>query len=170
MARFPDWFQRLDAIVDVIQQTSLDVLGRREIAALFSCSDRDSIRLLHKFGGTHTADALLLPRSSLLSQMEAIRSSAAYATFLRKRHRVAQSLSVAQAETIARHRLIAGSAEFQVGKTLKDLPAGIHLEVGRIVCEFRSAEEFWGLIDVLADIAAQDPIAFEEATTKGNAR
>lgn len=170
MARFPDWFSRLDAIIDVIGQTPLEVLGRREIAALFACSDRDSIRLLHRFGGTRTADALSLPRSSLLSQMETIRTSATYATFLRKRHQVARTLAVAQAETIARHRQIAGSAEFQVGKTLKELPAGVRLEVGRIVCEFRSPDEFWALIDALADLAAQDPGAFEEATTNRDTR
>lgn len=170
MARFPNWFLRLDAIVDVIRQTSLDVLARREIAALFSCSDRDSIRLLHKFGATHSVDALSLPRSSLLTQLETVRLSAAYATFLRQRHQVAQTLAVAQAETVARNRRIAGSAEFQVGKTLKDLPAGIRIEVGRIVCEFRYPEEFWALIDELADIAAQDPSAFEDATTNRKPR
>jgi hypothetical protein len=168
MARFPEWFPRLDAIADVIRQTPLDSFGRREIATLFSCSDRDSIRLLHKFGASHSADALSLPRSSLLTQLEIIRSGAPYASFLRKRHQVAQTLAVAQAETVARNRRIAGSAEFQIGKTLKDLPAGIRIQPGRIICDFQHPDEFWALVDQLADIAAQDPNAFEDATTNRN--
>lgn len=164
MARFPDWFLRLDAIVDVLRQTPIEFFGRRELAALFSCSDRDSIRLLHKFGASHAADSLSLPRGSLLTHLETIRSSPAYATFLRKRHQVAHTLAAAQAENVARHKRIAGSAEFQSGKTLNDLPPGISLQPGRVVCEFQHPDEFWASIDALADIAAQDPRGFEDAT------
>ena len=50
MARHPGWFERLDAIVDLTRQTRAECLGRKEMKALFGCSERDSIRLLHKFG------------------------------------------------------------------------------------------------------------------------
>lgn len=164
MARSPDWFERLDAIVDTTRQMPLESLGRWEMKALFACSERDSIRLLHKFGATVCADALSLPRASLLAQLEAIRAGTAYAAFLRQRQQVAQHLAVAHAENVARRRRIAGSAHFQAGKSLADLPAGVHLEPGRIVCEFAFPEDFWAMIDSLADIAAQDPQAFEDAT------
>ena len=164
MARHPDWFERLDAILDSTRQTPLECLGRNEMKAIFGSSERDSIRLLHKFGATEIADALSLPRSSLLIQLEAIRSGTAYAAFLRQRQQVAQNLAVAHAENVARRRRIAGSVDFQVGKSLADLPAGVRLEPGRIVCEFAYPEDFWAMIDSLADIAAQDPDAFENAT------
>ncbi len=164
MARHPDWFERLDAILDTTRQMPLECFGRQEMKAVFACSERDSIRLLHKFGATKIADALSLPRSSLLAQLGAIQSGMAYSTFLRQRQQVAQHLAVAHAENLARRRRIPGSAEFQAGKSLADLPAGVRLEPGRIVCEFAYPEDFWAMIDSLADIAAQDPDAFEDAT------
>ena len=164
MARHPDWFERLDAILDTTRQMPLECLGRHEMKAIFACSERDSIRLLHKFGATEIADALSLPRSSLLTQLEALQSGTAYSAFLRQRQQVAKHLAVAHAENVARRRRIPGSAEFQAGKSLADLPAGVRLEPGRIVCEFAYPEDFWAIIDALADIAAQDPDAFENAT------
>ena len=164
MARHPDWFERLDAILDIARESPIECLGRQEMKAIFASSERDSIRLLHKFGATEIADALSLPRSSLLTQLEALRSGTAYSAFLRQRQQVAKHLAVAHAENVARRRRIPGSAEFQAGKSLADLPAGVRLEPGRIVCEFAYPEDFWAMIDTLADIAAQDPDAFENAT------
>jgi hypothetical protein len=163
MARHPDWFERLDAIVDLTRQTPVECFGRQEMKAVFGCSERDSIRLLHKFGATEIADALSLPRASLVTQLEALRAGTAYSAFLRQRQQVAQHLAVAHAENIARSRRIPGSAQCKAGKSLADLPPGIRLEPGRIVCEFAYPEDFWAIIDALADIAAQDPDAFENA-------
>ena len=164
MARHPDWFERLDAILDITRQSTAECLGRKEMKAVFACSERDSIRLLHKFGATEIDDALSLPRASLLTHLDAIRLGTAYAAFLRQRQQVAKHLAVAHAENVARRRRIPGSAQFQAGKSLADLPAGVRLEPGRIVCEFAYQEDFWAMIDALADIAAQDPDAFENAT------
>jgi len=163
MARHPDWFERLDAILDTIRQMPIESLGRKEMKAVFACSERDSIRLLHKFGAAVNADALSLPHYSLRAQLEALRSGTAYSAFLRQRQQVAKHLAVAHAENVARRRRIPGSAQFQAGKSLADLPAGVRLEPGRIVCEFAYPEDFWAMIDSLADIAAQDPDAFENA-------
>ena len=164
MARHPGWFERLDAILDIARQSPAEFFGRREMKAVFACSERDGIRLLHKFGATEIADALSLPRASLLTQLEELRLGTAYAAFLRQRQQVAKHLAVAHAENVARRRRIPGSAQFQAGKSLADLPAGVRLEPGRIVCEFAYPEDFWAIIDALADIAAQDPDAFENAT------
>ncbi len=108
--------------------------------------------------------ATSLPRSSLLAQLEVLQSGTAYSAFLRQRQQVAKHLAVAHAENVARRRCIPGSPQFQAGKSLADLPAGVLLAPGRIVCEFAYPEDFWAMIDSLADIAAQDPEAFETAT------
>jgi hypothetical protein len=161
--RSPAWFAHLDAIFDTVRQIPGESLGRKEMQALFGCSERDSIRLLHKFGATVSADALSLSRSSLLAQLEAVQSGSAYSAFLRQRRQVAKHLAAAHAQNAARHRRIPGSAGFQDGKSLADLPVGIRLEPGRILVEFASPGEFWAAIDTLADIAAQEPDAFERA-------
>jgi len=71
MARSPDWYARLDAILATLgAATALEGLGRAEIVALFGCGERDSIQLLHKFGAVERGNALTLNRASLLPQLE----------------------------------------------------------------------------------------------------
>ena len=75
MARHPEWFERLDAITEVVRQSSdLEWIGRKEMKGIFSCSERDSICLLHKFGAQDRDDALSLPRSALLAQLMELHS------------------------------------------------------------------------------------------------
>ena len=103
MARSPDWYARLDAILATLREAStLEWLGRAELGALFGCGERDSIRLLHKFGAVVRDDALALSRASLLPQLEAIAAGTAYAAFRRQREGVAQHLAQARTESAAR--------------------------------------------------------------------
>ena len=76
--------------------------SRKEIKAIFGCSERDSIRLLHKFGAEERDNALSLPRSALLAQLGAICRGTTYGAFLRQRQEVARHLTAARAETSAR--------------------------------------------------------------------
>src|SRR4051812_5258969 len=98
MARHPEWFERLDTILEVLRRADSERLGRREIKAVFGSSDRDSIRLLHKLGAEEKDNALSLPRTALLTQLEVIRGGNAYAAFLRKRRGVAEQLTLARKE------------------------------------------------------------------------
>jgi hypothetical protein len=126
VARHPDWFARLDSIEEVVRRArDLEDLGRKEIQAIFQCGERDSIRLLHKFGARERNDALSLPRSALLAQLGAVRAGGAYAAFLRRRRDVAGQLAQARAETAARQfRVRPGLPEERRGG-LRDLPGTI---------------------------------------------
>ena len=126
MARHPDWYERLDAITEVLRQAAqLDWLGRNEMKAVFGCSDRDSIRLLHKFGAAERNDALSLPRTALLAQLEAIRSGSSYAAFRRQRQNVARQLSAARTETAARRFPVGPAAPADARPRLENLPETI---------------------------------------------
>ena len=126
MARHPDWFDRLDGITETIRRSpSLDWLGRSEIHAVFGCSQRDSIRLLHKFGAEVQANALTLARPALLAQLEAIRAGSTYAAFLRRRRDVAKYLTAARAETVTRQFLVTPPAAGVPRPRLEALPGTI---------------------------------------------
>jgi hypothetical protein len=126
MARLPEWFERLDAITEVVRQSSgLQWLGRQEVQAIFCCSERDSIRLLHKFGAEQRDNALSLPRSALLAQLEAIRSSSTYAAFLRQRQDVVKHLTAARAEAAARQFRATSRTPENRQARLQDLPETI---------------------------------------------
>lgn len=124
MARAPDWFTRLDAILDVARSGATpDSLGRAELKKLFQVSERDSIRLLHRFGAEERNDALSLPRSSLVIQLEAIRGGDTFAAFVRQRQRVAEKLATARAEAAARQFRVRAVTAEKLKAKLADLPA-----------------------------------------------
>lgn len=126
MARHPEWFDRLDSIIEVLRQShGLEWFGRQEVKAVFDCSERDSIRLLHKFGAEEKNNSLSLPRSSLLTQLEAIRAGSTYAAFLRRRQDVAKNLSAARAETAARQFRVRPAVPEGRRARLEDLPRTI---------------------------------------------
>ena len=125
MARHPEWFERLDPILEVVRQfRQLDWIGRKEMKAIFCCSERDGIRLLHKFGAVERDNALSLPRTALLAQLEAVRSGSTYAAFLRRRHDVVTHLTEARAEAAERQFRASRAPEDRHAR-LEDLPKTI---------------------------------------------
>jgi hypothetical protein len=131
MARHPDWFERLDSITEVVRQASqIEWLGRNEMKAIFHCSDRDSIRLLHKFGAEEKDNALTLAHSALLAQLEAIRAGSTYAAYLHQRQDVVRELNAARTEAAARQFRVRPEAPQQPRARLQDLPNTIHWQRG----------------------------------------
>jgi hypothetical protein len=128
MARYPEWFERLDRIEGGVRQAEIESFGRREIQAIFRCSERDSIRLLHKFGAAEWDNVLSLPRTALLIQLAAIRTGNAYGNYVRQRQEVARRLTEAQAEIAARQFRVAPKIAVPVRGRLQDLPETIRLE------------------------------------------
>lgn len=160
MARTPDWFDRLPTILEALRNSPAEILGRAEIQALFATSERDSWRLLRRFGAQLAGDLLSVEKTSLLSQLETLMVGADYQAFRRRKERVADDLAVTRPATQARFHRIAGSPEFDTSRRLKNLPPDIKLEPGRLEVRFGTEEDLWWLLDQLADIAAQDEAAF----------
>jgi hypothetical protein len=124
VARFPEWFERLDAIYEVIRQSeAVEWLGRNEIKAVFNCSERDSIRLLHKFGAEERKNALSVSRLDLLAQVEGIRRCSSYGAFVRQRQGVAKELARARAECVARQFRVPGPEARRA--RLQDVPVTV---------------------------------------------
>lgn len=160
MARTPDWFDRLPNILGALRTSPAELLGRAEIQALFGTSERDSWRLLGRFGAQLAGDLLSVEKASLLSQLETLMAGADYRAFRRRKDRVADDLAITRPATQARFHRIAGNSEFDTSKRLKNLPSDITLEPGRLEVRFGTEEDLWWLLDQLADIAAQDEAAF----------
>jgi hypothetical protein len=161
MARFPDWYSRLDTILQTLAESPLETLGRREMQILFACSERDSLRLLNQFGAVKQKDALRIAPVRLRTQLEDLRDSPAFQRYRQRGGQVAAQMSAAQLAAQARFRRIAGSVK-GVPRKLAELPEGITLEPGRLEVRFQLEEDLWHLLDQLADIAAQDEQAFRQ--------
>ena len=127
MARYPEWFSRLDRIEEGVRSAETEFFGRREIQAVFECSERDSIRLLHKFGAIERLNVLSLPRAALLTQLEVVRRASAYRSYVQQRQQVGRRLTEVQGEIAARQFRIAPKLEPRKGR-FEDLPKTIRLE------------------------------------------
>ena len=113
MARPPDWFDRLDALQAILRASEIPSLGRREMQELFACSERESLRLLNRFGAVKIGDTLQLARRpALLTQLEALRASRTFQLFRQKQQQLSETMAVARPASKARFRRIAGSVEF----------------------------------------------------------
>jgi hypothetical protein len=123
MARHPKWFETLDAILDEVRANPVEHFGKAEITALFGFKhDRDGFRLLEKFGAQTVANRLSVSRSSLVAQLEAVRSGAAYAAFVHTRTEVVKSLRASQAQRVARQFRVPAPAQAPSKPRLQDLP------------------------------------------------
>jgi hypothetical protein len=142
MARHPDWFERLEAIQEVLRHAEVEFLGRKDIKAIFGCSERDSIRLLHKFGAEERDNALSLPRSALQVQLGAIQAGTTYGAFLRQRQEVARHLTEAREETAAR--------QFRVRESVPEEPRPLRFQdLPRTVTLQRAEQSHRGRFEIL---------------------
>ncbi len=122
MARHPEWFSRLEAIEETARRSSAESLGRNEVQSLFGVSERDAIRLLHKFGAQARANALAVGRSALLAQLGAVRAGSTYGAFSRQREGVASQLAAARAQTSARQFRVRSALPEERKARLEALP------------------------------------------------
>jgi hypothetical protein len=166
MARHPDWFERLDGITETVRQAEeIGWLGRNEIQAIFGCSQRDSIRLLHKFGAAERNNALSLSRMALLAQLQAIRAGSTYAAYEQQRQGVARQLGAARAEAAARKFRVRPVVPQEQAIRLEDLPETITWKrqpaeaAGRFEILYRDGAD---LMRQLADFLAAAGVHREE--------
>jgi hypothetical protein len=164
MARHPDWFERLDSVREIVRQADTEWLGRKEIQAVFGCSERDSIRLLHKFGAEERDNALSLPRTSLLAQLDAIAAGTTYAAFLRQRQDVARQLSAARAETAARQFRVSAIPAEDPPRGLADLPSTISLRPGTFAIRYTDGGDLMRQLAEFLSVAGVNREEFFAAT------
>ena len=169
MARYPEWFDRLDTVLELIRHADhLEWLGRKEIQAIFRCSERDAIRLLHKFGAEERDDLLSLPRQTLLTKLEAIRSGSTYAAFQRQRLGVATLLHKAHTEAATRQFAVQMPTSGSHRPSLQDLPTTIkwrrETTSGRFEIIYRDGSDLMQQIAEFLSAAGLDREKFWEGT------
>ena len=167
MARHPEWFERLDAVEEVIHASPSPSLGRLEIGAAFGVGERDSIRLLHRFGAERQGDALAISRSGLLAQLGSLKEGEAYQAFLRQRGNVAAQLAQAREETRARQFRVRSLPPSSPQAGFENLPASLtwrraaRSPAGRFEIVYENGEDLlWQLAEFLEAAGRNRPEFF----------
>jgi hypothetical protein len=174
MARNPQWFERLDRIEEAIGRAEVEFFGRREMQAVFRCSERDSIRLLHKFGATEQDDVLSLPRTALLAGLGAIRAGSAYGNYIRQRQEVARRLNEAQAGIAARQFRVGPRAAGPASGRFENLPGTIRLEPagpgspGRLEIRYTDGGDLMRQLAGFLSVAGSNRQEFLTVTERGD--
>ena len=85
MPRHAEWFQRVPAIVAVLEELPADSLDRRMIQELFAVSARRALQLMGRFGAKPMGGALIVGRQALLEALRAVQQDPAWCFEQRRR-------------------------------------------------------------------------------------
>ena len=164
----PRWLLRIPNITAVLSQMDIPVVDRAAIESLFGVRRRQAIELLTKLGGYRSANSLLVSRVSLIEQLQVIQADPDTQWEVRRNRRVAEKIVRLQHDRAAANVRIPVAPDVH-SRRLRDLPAGIHLEAGRLMIEFAGAEQLLSKLYELSQAAANDFDTFRATAESGPA-
>jgi hypothetical protein len=159
------WFLRLPEIIGELKVLAAPVIDRAVVEKLFDLKRRQSIELLHRFGGFQAGRTFLVDRLHLVAELERIREHPDFEHEMHRKQQLAKMVGEAR-------RLRAGAeVMLPVGpdalrRRMADLPAGIRIEAGRLTVRFEKPEDLLGKLFELAKAAHNDYEAFCAAAEK----
>jgi len=133
----------------------IPVLDRILFERLFHVRRRRAVELMHCFGGYQTGQSLLIERSELLRQLEALEAGAEFAIEQGRKQRLLDSL-----EKVRKHRAAAAVhipvVDPLAERSVASLPPGIILQADSLRLDFHGAEDLLGKLYELARVVADD--------------
>lgn len=161
MAAKKQWLLRVPEIRQDVSDLDAPVVDRVMFERLFHVGWRRAIDLMHTFGAYQTGQALLIERTVLLGQLEALEAGTEYALEAGRKQRLLDSL-----EKVRKYRAGAAvriSVEDPVAdRSLACLPAGIVLQTNSLRLDFHGAEDLLTKLYELARAVADDFETFKE--------
>ncbi len=147
------WEHRLPSILAVLQGSSAQWIGRREVEQVFGVSRNTAIKILDRFGASFVGQALTLPRQELASRLQQLLVDPTVC-FERERH--ASTLAAATKDELrellitaakrissAERTYLDGSAALEHQRThFADFPAEVHLTSSSLHINFQGFEDF----------------------------
>ena len=160
MAAKRQWLLRVPEIRQDVAALDVPVLDRALCQRLFRVGWRRAIDLMHTFGAYQTGQALLIDRTVLLRQLEALEAGTEFAIEQGRKQRLLDSL-----EKVRRHRAAAAvripvAAEAEE-RSVARLPAGIVLQAESLHVAFHGAADLLSKLYELSQAVGNDFEAFK---------
>jgi hypothetical protein len=154
----PTWLRRVPNAIEQLEAWAHDSLTRADLQTLLGVEKARAVQLMHVWGATRRGGRgdLLLEKGALLRRLKALRRGR---QLVEEEQRVERLIGVLQAARISRVRVKVDRATF--GVKLAGLPDGVSVERGRIVVEFRSAQEAVAKLFALVQALPNDWDRFE---------
>ena len=154
----PHWLLHLPEIIAEIGALATPVVDRAVLERVFRVRRRRAIELMGAFGGYQAGRTFLLERQQLLAALDAMRQGGRFTFERRRKEKLAQEL-----ERVRRSRAGARIAIPVEKEDLAGFPPGVELAAGRLTIAFASVEDLLRKLYGLAQAAASDFEAFENA-------
>lgn len=167
MPRKAEWTHRLEEAIGELRQLTAPTVDRAAMERLLRVSPRQALRILHQLSPHQAGKSLLIARTDLIVQFEAMLGREPVQSERRRLGRVVVELDRLRRQGAARNVKVAAPA----GGEWANLPDGIRLAPGRLEIAFLSGEDLLGKLLSLAQAVADDPEQFRAAAgdLSGNA-
>jgi len=149
------WLLQVPAIIEQLRAVNTPVVDRSVCEWVFGVRRRRAVELMHFFGGYQSGNTILLNRTDLIRQLEALEANPEIGRERRRKTRLAEKL-----DELHRFRA-ATSVRIAVLPVMNDvLPDGVVFESNRMTVEFAGVEELLSKLYALARVAAANFEAF----------
>jgi hypothetical protein len=154
----PTWLRRVPNAIEQLEGWAHDSLTRADLQTLLGVEKARAVQLMHEWGAERRGGRgdLLLEKGALMRRFKALRRGR---QLVEEEQRVERVIGVLQEARVSRVRVKVDRAIF--GARLAGLPAGVSVERGRIVVEFRSARQAIEQLFALAQALPNDWERFE---------
>jgi hypothetical protein len=154
------WLLRVPEIRQDVAALDVPVVDRILFQRLFHVGWRRAIDLMHTFGAYQAGQSLLIDRTVLLKQLEALEAGTEFAIEQGRKQRLLDSL-----EKVRKHRAAAAVRipveEPMVERAVTNLPAGICLQAGSLHVDFGTAEDLLSKLYEFSRAVGNDFEAFQ---------
>lgn len=155
MPRKAEWLLSLPSLCSQLKELSAPLVDRGMFEKLFGVRRRRAVQLMHRFGGFQSGKTILIERSSLLRQLEALAASEDFGVEVQRRERLSSELD--QVRQFARAARVPIAVTPDVYETrMSSLPEGVLLESGRLTIEFGSQEQLLERLFALSQALVND--------------
>ena len=149
------WLLRLSEIREELTAVEVPVIDRAMCERVFGVRRRRALQLMHSFGGWQSGQAYLVDRLALLRQLESVQDGAEFVGEQRRRQRLTETLEQTRRRRAATRVTLPVARDANL-RTMRDLPAGVHLQPGSLSVEFGQAEDLLAKLFELAQAVGND--------------
>jgi hypothetical protein len=151
----PSWLLKVPQIITELNQLRTPVVDRSLLEKIFGLGRRQSITLMHRFGGYQAGKTFLLDRMELIQAIQKLRDDHEFIRERGRKQRLAAALDdlrLLQSAT----RIAIPTAIPLMPETANAFPPGVELRRGVLSVQFNTPEELLSKLFLLAQNIAAD--------------
>lgn len=161
----PRWYNKLDLIIAALSDHPHRLIDRATLQSLLGVGRRRAQQILAPCAGVRIGASVLADKEVLIERLRLLAASDEAEQEARRRARLAHILSALRKEHLNRPKLLVEAPVSVVAQKFENLPAGVHLQAGRITVEFTEPREALEKLLALAMAVSNDFARFQRATS-----